>query len=569
MLRYLSIVFSMLTALVAWSQKPYVEIFVEPANVEVGEQFNVIVKSNISGEININLPDEFEQGYNVMNRMEQEYDGNTGEVITYFFHGRSGSLSEEGRFVFGPAFIKKGSKVYRSNKVSVHATTLQESESNTITPNLLLKPASGVIETSKDKVYAGEAFVVKSKVISKFKPTHYESYQTYQFSPAADQHKLSENDQPMVAYGNYNGQRRFVFEHDKQVVFLNATGKVKIEPFIMTLQSGFDGYEVRSRGNSIKVLPLPKNAPKSFTGGVGEFEISSEIDKKTIKQGEVVNFTLIIKGTGNLQDVNHPKVNFGEHFKVYGDPEIKEKFSYTCHGAEGEIRLIYHLQAIKDGEVSFAKIPMSYFDPTAEVYKVVSTTPGSLSIEKNADFVVENSTSDEKPNAQIENFSSPTKEKGGGFFASSTAKWIGFSAPICLAFLFLLFRRKREKEKVDVLETKVVEKAVPIAPKTTESEFLSVLQAHANNGNELPFFTQLSKDLQIAVSQAAKDDPTWVLSKEEKIQFFNQKGYSAEFQESYFGLQQTCELCRYGCQKPEEDLQIYVERAKVIFETLK
>jgi hypothetical protein len=558
----------MMTALVAWSQKPYVEIFVEPANVEVGEQFNVIVKSNISGEIDINLPDEFEQGYNVMNRMEQEYDGNTGEVITYFFHGRSGSLTAEGKFIFGPAHIKKGNKVYRSNKVTVLSTNEVSSESNTVSPNLLQKQACGVIETSKDKVYAGEAFVVKSKVLSKFKPTHYDSYRTYQFSPAADQHKLSENDQPMVAYGTYHGQRRFVFEHDKQVVFLNTTGRVKIEPFIMTLQSGFDGFEVRSKKNHIRVIPLPKGAPTSFTGGVGKFEIASETDKKTIRQGEVVTYTLILKGSGNLQDVNKPKVNFGEHFKVYGDPEIKENFSYTSNGAEGEIRMLYHLQAIKDGNVSFGKIVLSYFDPEAEVYKTVSTVPEKISIEKNADFVVENNSSDEKTNAKIDNFSSGEKNNDKSFFSGSTVKWIGISAPICLAFLFLLFRRKKEDAYEDTQEKPEITPVTPISQKRNVEEYLSILQAHANNGNDLPFFTQLSKDLQTSVSQVAREDENWVLSKEEKQQFFYSKGYSADFQSNYFGLQQTCELCRYGCQKPDDNLQVYVEKAKVIFETL-
>ncbi len=568
MMRYIGILITLLTSYFAWSQKPYVEIKVEPRRVEVGEQFTVIVKSNVSGDIEINLPKEFEQGYNILNRMEQEYDGNTGELVTYFFHGRTGTLSKAGKYTFGPAMIKANGHVYRSNKVNVRATE----ESDTADKGFgvgFSKPAFGIIEASKTKVYAGEAFTVQCKVVSKFKPTHYDSYRPFNFDPAADQHKLGANTQPMVDMGTFRGERRYMFDHDKQVVFLNSPGKVLIHPFSLTLQVSYQGYEVRSKRNHIKVLPLPKGAPKTFTGGVGQFKIKSSCENKTVKQGDVIVFTVILSGNGNLHDMNRPKINFGDHFQIYGDPEIKEKFSYTSRGAEGETHIIYHLQAMKAGQAKFNPIQLSYFDPAAEEYKTVSDQPANIEIETNPDFVVEKKDQPTAKEARIDRFNSDSKDSEGGFLSSKTAKWIGIgiSTPLCLALLFLFFRKRKEDEqKVIAKQTETAVEAQ--APKIPSTEFLSVLQAHANNGNELPFFTQLSSDLRKASSQAAKNDPDWVLSNDDLKSFFTQKGYSQEFQNDFFSLQQTCELCRYGCQKPEADLNIYLTKAKTIFETL-
>ncbi len=563
--RNIGLILSLLSAYFTWAQKPYVEIFVEPGCVEVGEQFNVIVKSNVSGEININFPEAFEQGFNVMNRMEQDFDGNTGEMVTFFFHGRSGSLNREGKFTFGPAYITKGKKVYSSNKITVKAKAESTSENPELNILQLRKPAVGVIEVSKNTVYAGEALVVNSKIISQFKPSHYDSYRSFTFSPTIDVHDLETGLQPTVNVVRYGNQERYSFENDKAVVFASATGKVKIEPFIMTLQSGFEGYEVRSRKNHFTVLPLPKGAPKDFTGGVGNFYLSSNLDGSSYKQGEMVTFTLTISGAGNLHDISKPKVNFGDDFKLYGDPKVIEKFSFTENGAEGSIQIVYHLQAVKSGKLQLPRISMSYFDPNTEKYTSTDLKSTTVEVEKDPNFIVQNTAEVNTGEIQIDRFNDE-KSAGKGIFSSTTAKWVGVSTPIVLAFLFLMFRKKKEEND----EPKITKTAVEpdLAPKIQSEEFLSVLAAHANNGNDLAFFTQLSKDLQKSVSQAAKNDVDWVLSLEERKQYFEIKGFSQEFQKDYFNLQQTCELCRYGCQIPDRDLHFYLDQAKDIFTTL-
>ncbi len=564
--KHIAVLLSLFISYLAMAQKPYVELIVEPAQVEVGDQFTVIVKSNISGEININFPKEFEQGYNVLNRMEQDFDGNTGETITYFFHGRSGSLNKTGTYTFGPAYVKAGNRVYKSNKTTVKAISEPADQHVNIDDHLLRKPAFGKINVSKAKVYVGEAFVVNSEIISRFKPTHYDSYHSYGFEPSVDQHEIDKNNQPVVEPKACRNQIRYFFEHDKQVVFANNPGKFYINPFKITLQAGFEGYEVRSRRNHIIVMPLPAGAPKTFSGAVGKFDIQCEADKEHVKQGEMLTLTYVISGHGNLHDMGKPKVDFGSSFKIYGDPEVKEKFVFTSKGAEGSLSIVYHLQAIKEGDVKIAPFIMSYFDPYEEKYVSVHTKSSSIHIDKNPDFVLVNVDKPSEKESTIEHYNKqPTESES--FFSTTAGKWIGISTPICLAFIFFLWkRRKEEDEESPVVVSKAVNEAAPTM--ISSAEFLSILQAHARSGNELPFFTQLSKDLQIATSQAAKGDANWVLSTDEKKAFFQEKNLSAEFQKTYFDLQQTCELCRYGCQKAEDDLSIYLTKAEYIFHTL-
>jgi hypothetical protein len=567
MIRYIAILFSLMSAFFALSQKPYVELIVQPSDVEVGDAFNVVVKSNITGEITIDFPASYNQGYNVMNSMEQDFDGNTGEVITFYFHARSGSISKEGTYTFGPAYVRKGNKVYRSNKVTVNARSKVVEQSESVETSLEKKPACGSILLSKEKVYAGEPVVIESQITARFKPTHYDSYQSYSIESGADQHKLTGPNDIIVRNEHKGYKERFIFELDKQVVFFNNTGKFKINPFEMTLQSGFDGFPISSKKNYIRVVPLPKNAPQSFTGGVGEFTITSSFDRTNLKQGEIATLSLKIDGRGNLHDIANPKLNLPAELTIYGDPERVEKFNFTEKGAEGFIEINYHLRVIKGGEIQFPVLAMSYFDPKLEKYITKFATPANLRAQKNPSFVTAANTSlKENSDNKIERYNTENANKKS-LMGNPIVKWIGISTPLCLAFLFLFFRFKKsrtEKENTIAALDNLEKTAVKVDP----NEWLSILQSNVDTGNTLPFFTQLSKNLQNAVSQAARDDINWVLSREEIKEFFSQKNLSEEFQMDFFNLQQTCELCRYGCQVPNEDLNTYLDKAKVIFRSL-
>ena len=60
-----------------FGQKPIVKLEIEPKSVQIGDEIVVTVKTNVQGEIDIDFPSAFVNGYAVMNGMEQEMDYNT------------------------------------------------------------------------------------------------------------------------------------------------------------------------------------------------------------------------------------------------------------------------------------------------------------------------------------------------------------------------------------------------------------------------------------------------------------------------------------------------------------
>ena len=70
------------------AQKPMLLLEINPKSAIVGEPFEITVKSNIQGEIELDFPNGFVQGYNMMSGSTVDVDYNTGRSISYFYSTR-------------------------------------------------------------------------------------------------------------------------------------------------------------------------------------------------------------------------------------------------------------------------------------------------------------------------------------------------------------------------------------------------------------------------------------------------------------------------------------------------
>lgn len=80
--------------------------------------------------------------------------------------------------------------------------------------------------------------------------------------------------------------------------------------------------------------PLPAGKPANFSGGVGEFNISSSINSKELKTNDAITIKLVISGTGNLKLISNPEIKFPDDFEVY-DPKVDNQVRLTQEGLTG------------------------------------------------------------------------------------------------------------------------------------------------------------------------------------------------------------------------------------------
>lgn len=126
---------------------------------------------------------------------------------------------------------------------------------------------------------------------------------------------------------------------------------------------------LRSETVAIDVLPLPPT-PKdlNYTGGVGEFDVISAVDRTDLKAHEALTLTLKIEGKGNLSNIETPKIPLPDGFELY-----EAKSQTRGKAGIGEKVFEYLLIPRKTGDFTLPAIELGFFDPKDGRYVRKST----------------------------------------------------------------------------------------------------------------------------------------------------------------------------------------------------
>ncbi len=492
----------------SYAQQPIVNLEISPKEAEVGQSITITVKANVQGKLEVDLPKAFESGNSTMSSMQQEIDYSTGKVVTYMLHSQNGSFIHSGFYTIGPAYVRRGNKVFKSNVARI---TIKKEEAPTRTEQhysnrQLTQPAFGVIQASKRSVYEGEPIVLTAKIFSRFPPTHLEGYEPYQAKESVEKHDLDEGSEEITLKEERIGRNDYyVFGYDKQLLFPLNSGKIKVSPFKLLLMRGFESFSLTSSDVTVDIKPLPKGAPNNFTGGVGSFNIVQKISSNNVKEGEMITLTRTIFGKGNIHLLSFPELILPSELELYGDPEVKETFSFGSEGAKGKVTYIYHVKAKGRGTVALPEFSLSYFDPEIERYvertvageklKIVSDpymqTAGKSVVDNESFHKASKTLSAEKENSFLPNW-----------------VWIMLTALFALLSIKLFKDRKSPEISDNQNETEIHQSAtneVQHEVKTSPQSYLkNALEALEKDDIE-SFYTHSEKAVIAALGQITKD----------------------------------------------------------------
>ncbi|MDY5814638.1 MAG: BatD family protein [Bacteroides sp.] len=201
---------------------------------------------------------------------------------------------------------------------------------------------------------------------------------------------------------HYKGRNYFTTIYRKFVLFPQQAGQLVIEPaqFQMTVskaQAVDDPFEAFFNGGGsvieirknlltaktiVNVQTLPAGKPDDFTGGVGEFTLTSAVNADRLKTNDALTLKVTISGTGNLKLLNEPKLAFPNDFETYDPKSNNDGVRLTAQGLTGSKVVEYlaiprHAGTFKVGGVSF-----SYFDLRSKTYKRLQIPEYSIVVEK-------------------------------------------------------------------------------------------------------------------------------------------------------------------------------------------
>ncbi|MCD7976306.1 MAG: BatD family protein, partial [Tannerellaceae bacterium] len=426
---------------------------------------------------------------------------------------------------------------------------------------------------SKNSVYEQEGFLVTFKLYTLVDPS-FRSYKFPEFEGfLAQEVELPENKQ--FTLENYNGRNYQSVILKQTVLYPQRSGKITIEggrfeaivrvPTQQRVRSIFDDFFATYRDVNktlttapvtIDVKPLPSGKPASYSGGVGDFNMTASISSDRVKANEAVTVNIKIDGTGNIRLVKNPEVIFPNDFDAY-DPKVETNIRTTAAGVSGSKMIEYMAIPRYGGDFEIPAIQFSYFDLKSNSYKTLTAGPYKLHVEKGEGGDTNSPVVSNFGNRENVRYLGQDirylKVKGFNFVSKSDIFYGSFMYLLCYlipAILFIVFfivYRKQIKENSNLAlvrtkkANKMAVKRLKIAGKLLkenkrEEFYEEVLRA---------LWGYLSDKLSIPQADLTKDNVEVEL---------NKYGVDEALINEFMEILNTCEFARYAPSQGHEEM---------------
>ena len=237
----------------------------------------------------------------------------------------------------------------------------------------------------------------------------------------------------------------------RTVLFPSVVGAVAIEPAALTIPTGSSGvpHVIESAPVTVDVRPLPPGAPAGFTGAVGRFSISAEVDTTTGKVNEPVQLTVKVSGEGNIEALPDPAWPEFASWRVIESPA--DSATLVVDGRlTGSRTYRSVLVPEKAGELTIPEIGYAYFDPDLEQFVLAATAAIGMSI-ADADGLsaapplpeVASATEREDPELRPIKAVPSSLRQSGRELIGSVVYWAAWGVPLLALAGAVAWRRRR------------------------------------------------------------------------------------------------------------------------------
>ncbi len=592
MMRKLVLSCLLILSAVSWIQAQEIAFkAIAPNAVAMGQQFQLVYTVNAEAK-DLRTPDisDFEVLFGPSQSLSHStvYDSSgkmvseTTMTFTYVLMPK-----KEGTFNIPPASIKVKNANYTSNSLVIkvlpqdkasEATEGQQGSTGVSANDLFMQ-----MQVSKRSVYEQEGLLVSFKLYTAVDVADLTNVKFPEFEGFLSQEIEMKDAQ--ISMENYNNRNYRTYLLKQVVLYPQRSGKLTIEGGkldaqvrIVTQQrarSLFDitPYQTVSKTLvmnpvTIDVKPLPSGKPASFSGAVGEFNMTSSLTPTSLKANEAVTMNLKITGTGNVKLIKNPEVTFPNDFELY-DPKPTLDTKVSAAGVSGSKTIEYMAIPRFAGDFEIPPVNFSYFDPKSGTYKTISTLAYTLQVEKGEG-------GDSATGPVVSNFSNKESVKFLGqdirylkvkdahfvsnneLFFGSFMYYLSYLVPALLFIAFFFIYRKQVKENANIalVRTKKANKAAVRRLKNA-AKLMKENQKEAFYEEILrALWGYLSDKLNIPQASLTKDNVEAELTK---------YGISETLIHEFMDILNTCEFARYAPSQVSETLeQLYELTADAI-----
>ncbi len=479
-----------------------------------------------------------------------------------------------GNYTIGSAKVKVGGGTIQTEPIAITVSQGAAKQSDPGASQGQNRDANlfATISLSKNKAYVGEQVVATYTLYSRYSNIELSKYEL----PKMDGFWAEEIDLGNTGWEDalqtVNGLQYRVAILKRQVLLPQHSGRLRIAPVELTCvvnRSFFNrgsSVSVSSNSTELTAMALPPGAPANFKGAVGELTMNVKADRTTVKANEAVELTVAYSGRGNLKLLETPGLSFPNDFEVY-DPKVTDRINVNSGGMSGSRTYQYLIIPRREGDYPMEPVTFSYFDTRSGTYRTIQAEPITITVTPGeggpAAAIQRPNKSDVevlgKDIRYIRTGDLHLRPVGEHLFGSPV--WIaGMGAPVLAFLIFLGWRRKREKDDLDITGTRR-KQADRIARKRLHEAGIAL-----KGSDRGAFYDALGKALHGYIADKFGLGPaqtTAPVITERFSQHAGGEGLAAE----YLELMEVCDMARYAPVEDRPRKQLYDEAAALIGRT--
>lgn len=187
--------------------------------------------------------------------------------------------------------------------------------------------------------------------------------------------------QPRQSQGQVEGQPFIMVEWDTVItpirsgpgdlpaslVLVYETGGVRRDIFGRAVQNQ-DHIRLTTDSTDWTILDLPRaNRPPSFSGAVGQFEVTSKLSATEAEAGDPLTFTLEVAGEGSFDRIQAPEIPEIDGWRIYPPrTQMREEEEEPTRGVK---TFEYIFSPTRESVEELPPVAFSWFDPKQEVWE--------------------------------------------------------------------------------------------------------------------------------------------------------------------------------------------------------
>ena len=451
-----------------------------PPSVVAGAQFNIeytirdlSLSLNENTSSNFRVAPEFNNVFDVLSGPTKSI---TSSMI--LINGKNVSVNSDiytftvaakpaGTLTIGPASVQIGTREYKSNSFTVNVLPSDQAQNRTQQQSGGTAYTAATINeediflrmiVSNSNVYEQEGFLVTYKLY--FLPDLVSVNPKY---PDFEEFIVQDIELPaeqQMIFENYNGRNYKTYIIRQAVLYPLRSGRItigsgkveataRVQAQSQRARSVFDDFfgtyqqlSVAREASpvTINVRPLPAGKPAFYSNAVGNYSLSSAINRTELKADESITIKLTIRGNGNIRIMKNPEIKFPDGFDVY-EPQTDNNISVTTVGASGVRTIEYTAIPRTSGYFEIPAIRFSYFDPAIEEYQTLNAGPYQVRVGKNAAA----GQLEEKKSPQLKEDKRFRELEMDDFYIVIVAVICGLVLIPVVILVFTLYERKKKK----------------------------------------------------------------------------------------------------------------------------